>query len=133
MPASALFCLLIAHPGCVVLVVLGLVAVRTTAAVWPALRAPTVATAHTPDPDANQVRRAAENVNGVAAVDDLQVWTLPSGVHGFTGVVKLAPGAAWQDVLPDVHAAARVALEDPIPHATSEPLVTPWIEEPRPR
>ena len=117
MPGSSLLSLLIAHPGCVVLVLLGLAAVRTTATVWPGLRFHPAETRQMRAPDAGSVQHAAENVAGVEAVHDVLVWTLPSGVHGFTGVVTLAPGASWQDVLAEVHAAARRRLDAPLTHS----------------
>ena len=100
---AMLVCFLFTHPGLVVLALLGFIAlVATPRRAEPSADRP-------PDPAA--LHDKAASVPGVESVRDLQVWTLAPGFHGLTGVVTVREGASWEDVLVDVHAATRAALE----------------------
>lgn len=68
------------------------------------------------DVNAASLREAIAAVPGVAAVHDLHVWSLTSGVNALSAHAVLAAGAAYDDVLRAVQ--ARVTSDFKIGHAT---------------
>ena len=72
-----------------------------------------------PHLDLDQITAALENVEGVAAVHDLHVWTITSGFDSLTAHLVLAPGAAHQQVLERSHEmlTTRFGLD----HSTLQP------------
>lgn len=68
------------------------------------------------DVNVTALREAIASVPGVAAVHDLHVWSLSSGVNAMSAHGVLAPGAVYDDVLRAVQ--TRVTTDFSVIHAT---------------
>lgn len=61
-----------------------------------------------PEIDVQEVERRLERIDGVAAVHDLHIWTITSGIEAATVHLVVADDNAWHPVLD----AARAVLDE---------------------
>ncbi|MFM9912503.1 MAG: cation diffusion facilitator family transporter [Methylophilaceae bacterium] len=76
--------------------------------------------------DTDEVEKAMSEMDGVASVHDIHVWTLASGVVALTAHVELQDLHGWMTVLPDM----REMLDERfgINHVTLQPETVDWVE-----
>jgi cobalt-zinc-cadmium efflux system protein len=76
--------------------------------------------------DTDEVETAMRNMEGVASVHDIHIWTLASGVVALTAHVELQDLHGWMTVLPDM----REMLDQRfgINHVTLQPETVGWVE-----
>ena len=77
--------------------------------------------------DSDLVEKAMQNMEGVASIHDVHIWTLASGVVALTAHVELKDLHGWMSVLPGMREMLNERFG--INHVTLQPETVDWVEE----